>query len=79
MTIDPRQNLVIIKGKDHTESIFRVTQEAERTAVTYKSGKSYRYARSNVEWLSKPDHGTAPPCGIVKDIGRMREFVGHNT
>jgi hypothetical protein len=54
MTINPRQNLVIIKGKDHTDDILRVGQEAERTVVTYKSGKSYRYARYNVEWLSNP-------------------------
>ena len=65
MTIDPRQNLVIIKGKDHTENIFRVAQEAERTAVTYKSGKSYRYSRNNVEWLSKPDRISAENCRMV--------------
>lgn len=55
MTINPRQNLVIIKGKDHTDDILRITQEAERTVVTYKSGKSYRYARYNVECLSNPE------------------------
>lgn len=52
MTIDLRQNLAIIKGKDHTDDILRIAQEAERTVVTYKSGKSYRYARYNVECLS---------------------------
>lgn len=53
--LDPKQNLVIIKGKDHTDDILRITQEAERTVVTYKSGKPYRYARYNVEWFSNPD------------------------
>ena len=55
MTINPRQNLVIIKGKDRTDDILRVTQEAECTVVTYKNGKPYRYALYNVEWLSNPD------------------------
>jgi hypothetical protein len=55
MTINPKQNLVIIKGKDHTDDILRVMQEAERTVVTYKNGKSYRYAPYNVEWLSNPE------------------------
>ena len=55
MTINPRQNLVIIKGKDRTDDILRVTQEAECTVVTYKNGKPYPYALYNVEWLSNPD------------------------
>jgi hypothetical protein len=54
MTINPKQNLVIIKGKDHTDDILRVAQEAERTVVTFKSGKSYPYAPYNVEWFSNP-------------------------
>ena len=55
MTINPRKNLVIIKGEDHTDDISRVAQEAKRTVVTYKNGKSYRYARYNVVWLSNPE------------------------
>jgi len=54
MTINPRQNLIIIKGKDHTDDIVRVAREARRTVVTYKNRKSYRYAKYNVEWFSKP-------------------------
>jgi len=53
--MNPRQNLIVIKDKDHTDDILRVTQEAQRTVVTYKNGKSYRYARHNVEWLSNPE------------------------
>ena len=30
MALNPKQNLVIIKGKDHTEDILRVAQEAGR-------------------------------------------------
>ena len=55
MTINPRKNLVIIKGKDHTDDILQVTQDAEHAVVTYKNGKSYRYARYNVECLSNPE------------------------
>jgi hypothetical protein len=54
MAINPKQNLIIIKGKDHTVDILRVAQEAQRTVVTFKNGKSYRYARYNVEWFSNP-------------------------
>ncbi len=56
MTINPRQYLVMIKSKDHTGDILRVVQEAERTVVTYKNGKSYPYAPHNVEYLSNPEH-----------------------
>lgn len=59
MTMNSRQNLVIIKGKDRTDDILRVVYEAQRTVVTYKNRKSYRYAKNNVEWFSNPDRFTA--------------------
>jgi len=55
MALNPKQNLVIIKGKDHTEDILRVAQEAGRILVTYKNGKSYPYAPRNVKCLSNPE------------------------
>lgn len=55
MTINPKRNLVIIKGKDHTDDILRVVREGGLTVVTYKSGKSYPYAPNNVEWFSNPE------------------------
>lgn len=55
MTINPKQNLVIIKGKDHTDDILRVVQENGRIVVIYKSGKSYTYAPNNVELFSNPE------------------------
>ncbi len=54
MTINPKQYLVIIKGKDHTDDILRVAQEAERMVVTYKNTKVYHFALRNVELLSNP-------------------------
>lgn len=56
MTIKPRQDLVIIKGKDHTDDILQITQEAEHTVVTFKNGKPYRYVSYNVVCLSNPEH-----------------------
>ena len=55
MTINSRQNLVIIKGTDHTDNILQIAQEAEQVVVTYKNGKSYRYTRLNVELFSNPE------------------------
>lgn len=65
MTINPRQNLIIIKGKDRTDEILQIVQEAERTAVTFKSGKSYRYARDNVEIFSNPRRIPTENCRIL--------------
>lgn len=64
MTINPKRYLVIIKGKDHTDDILRVSREGNRTVVTYKNGKSYPYARNNVEWFSTPDRIPAENCRI---------------
>jgi hypothetical protein len=84
MTINPRQNLVIIKGKDHTDDILRLTKEAKRTVVTYKSGKSYRYAQYNVEWLSNPDRIPIENCRVfvagdllsdVVEVLRFKKWV----
>ncbi|MBM9535663.1 AAA domain-containing protein [Desulfobulbus alkaliphilus] len=56
MTIKPRQNLVIIKGVDHTDNILRITHESKHTVVTFKKGKTYRYTSTNVECFSSPEH-----------------------
>ncbi|MFH1981292.1 MAG: AAA domain-containing protein, partial [Pseudomonadota bacterium] len=55
MAIDPKKYLVIIKGKDKTNDILKIVREGDRAVVTYKSGKSYRYAQRNVECLSNPE------------------------
>jgi len=75
MTINSRQNLVIIKGKDHTENILRITQEAERTIVTYKNGKSYRYARHNVARFSNPDRIPTENCRIFVNGDVLSDVV----
>ncbi len=54
MTIDPKQYLVIIKGKDHTGEILRITREDGCVVITYKNNKIYRFAQRNVELLSNP-------------------------
>ena len=80
MRINPSQNLVIIKGKDHTDDILKVTQEAERTVVTYKSGKAYRYAHHNVECLSNPksipvdNYRLSISGDILSDIVKVLRF-----
>ncbi|MBM9535658.1 hypothetical protein [Desulfobulbus alkaliphilus] len=56
MTIKPRQNLVIIKGVDHTDNILRITHESKHTVVTFKKGKTYRYTSTNVECFSSPEN-----------------------
>lgn len=84
MTINPKQNLVIIKGKDHTDDILRVVQKGGRTVVTYKSGKSYRYAQYNVEWFSNPDRIPVENCRVfvagdllsdVEEVLRFKKWV----
>lgn len=54
--INPRQHLIIIKGKDRTNQVLRIARDSARLVVTYKSGKSYGYGRNNVEWFSSPVH-----------------------
>ncbi len=65
MSINSKENLIIIKGKDRTDQILRIAQDAERMVVTYKSGKSYWYARDNVEWLSNPDRIPTENCRVL--------------
>ncbi|NTW89113.1 MAG: DNA helicase, partial [Desulfobulbaceae bacterium] len=67
MTINPKQYIVIIKGKDQTDQILRISQEAERMVVTYKSGKSYRYGIENVQWLSNPQRIATENCRVSVD------------
>lgn len=80
MNINPRQNLVIIKDKDHTDDILKISQEAERTVVTYNSGKSYRYARYNVRCLSNPkplpvdNYRLSIEGDILSDIAEVLRF-----
>ena len=64
MSINSRQNLIIIKGKDRTDQILRIAQKAECMVVTYKSGKSYGYARGNVEWLANPQRIPTEHCRV---------------
>ena len=64
MSINSRQDLIIIKGKDCTEQILRIAQETGRMVVTYKSGKSYWYARDNVAWLSNPRRIPTENCQV---------------
>ncbi|MBO8092402.1 MAG: AAA family ATPase [Prosthecochloris sp.] len=67
MPINSRQNLVIIKGKDATNSIFHIERTAERLLVTYSNGKTYPYARKNVEWLSRPRRIPTTHCLVIVD------------
>ncbi|MCF8217259.1 MAG: hypothetical protein K9I96_10495 [Chlorobium sp.] len=55
MSMDSRQNLVIIKGRDRTDQILRIEEAGDRMVVTFSNGKPYFYARDNVAWLSNPD------------------------
>lgn len=75
MTINPRQYLVLIKGSDHTDEILRVAQEAERTVVTYRNGKSYRYAPYNIEWLSNPKRIPVEDCRVFIDGDMFSDVV----
>jgi len=52
--INPRQDLVIVKGKDQTSNIVGIEERGDRTLVTYKNGNTYLYDRRNVEWLVSP-------------------------
>lgn len=48
------QDLILIKGEDKTDQVLDIGLEGDRTQVTFGSGKTYFYARKNVEWLSEP-------------------------
>lgn len=52
--MDPRQNLVIIKGQDQTEEVKSVVLKGSRSEVTYNSGKKYSFLQNNVEVFSNP-------------------------
>lgn len=65
MTLNLRQNLIIIKGADRTGDVSQITQDAERMVVTFKNGKSYRYAKSNIEWLSNPEVMPVANCRLA--------------
>ncbi len=54
MSINSRQDLILIKGEDITDQVLGIGPHGERTRVTFRSGKTYFYARKNVEWLSDP-------------------------
>jgi hypothetical protein len=84
MSINSRQNLIIIKGKERTDQILRIAQEALRVVVTYKNGKSYGYARDNVEWLSNPRHIPTEHCRVsvggdllfdIEDVLQFKNWV----
>ena len=82
MTINSKQNLVIIKDEDKTDEIRHISLNNERTVVTYKSGKSYPYFRSNVEFFSNPESIPVDNCCIfiegdlLSDVDSVLRF-GH--
>ncbi|ACD89333.1 DNA helicase [Chlorobium limicola DSM 245] len=65
MSIDSRQNLIIIKGKDRTDQILRIEEADECMVVTFSNGKPYFYAREKVAWLSNPGLITTEHCRVM--------------
>ncbi|QBG46638.1 DUF2726 domain-containing protein [Verrucomicrobia bacterium S94] len=47
-----KKHLILIKGEDQTEQVIRISRMDDRIQVTYRSGKSYRYAAQNVEYFT---------------------------
>ncbi len=62
--MNPKQHLIIIKGKDRTDQILKIEEDGERMVVTYNSGKSYSYAGKNVEWFTDPGHIPTDNCRV---------------
>lgn len=54
MDIDPKNHLVIIKGKDCTAKVVRILKDGNRVSVTFNNGKAYPYLHRNVEYLTNP-------------------------
>lgn len=73
--MNPKQNLIIIKGKDRTDQISRIAQAADRMAVTFKGGKSYFYARDNVAWLTNPRRIPTENCRVSVDGDLLFDIV----
>ncbi len=65
MSMDSRQNLIIIKGRDRTVQILRIEEAGDRMVVTFSNGKPYFYARDNVAWLSNPDRIPTGHCRVL--------------
>ncbi|MBF0586048.1 AAA family ATPase [Prosthecochloris sp. N3] len=78
--MNTRHNLVIIKGEDQTEQVSRISPTSERMAVTYTNGKTYLYARKNVERLSRPHripaehHQVLVNGDILLDVDEILRF-----
>lgn len=62
--MNPRQNLIIIKGKDRTDQILRIAPAGDRMEVTFNNEQSYCYARDNVAWLTNPRSIPAHHCQV---------------
>ena len=73
--MNPKQNLIIIKGKDRTDQISRIAQAADRMVVTFNGGKSYFYARDNVAWLTNPRRIPTENCRVSVDGDLLFDIV----
>ena len=47
-------SLILLKGEDKTQNIQSLTHAGDNIEVTFSNGKTYSYARSNVEVYSEP-------------------------
>ena len=54
MAIDPRKNLILLKGEDKTADVKEISRDAKWVKVTFDGGRSYRYRQENVRWLMDP-------------------------
>ncbi|NTV26539.1 MAG: AAA family ATPase [Chlorobiaceae bacterium] len=73
--MNPRQHLVIIKGKDKTDQILRITRNGGRFDVTYKGGKTYGYDVRNVQWFSNPVHVAVLNSRVIANGELLSEVV----
>ncbi|NTW82079.1 MAG: AAA family ATPase [Chlorobiaceae bacterium] len=64
MSMNSREHLIIIKGKDLTDRILLIVRKPGLMVVTFSTGKSYSYAEDNVEWLSNPSRIPVDNCRV---------------
>ncbi len=67
MTLNQRQYLVLLKGEDKTADVRHIAREGARTAITFKSGKTFRYSTQNVRFLSNPVRMSVEGCRVCID------------
>ena len=79
--MDKNKHLILVKGEDKTESILSISQQGERTLITYSNnGKPYSYANENVEHIrsSLAEPKSSDCFAYLKRIAQADKLCGED-